>query len=439
MLSPHAMATSTPSAAAVVDASLDAGFAAFVQQQLLLDLNRNETSNKHTNNSATSIAQVESHNDTLLSQLQEQWQNMSTQQRQTYTNAAQKSQQLLKQQSQSQQTQHSHSTTKSNNNNSATNASAIVLQPPPTSPTISGVFDFYSPLALESIRSCLIRLEESIIFALIERAQFRRNTPIYAQHGIVAEASPDSPLFETSFLSFFLRETESLHAKTRRYTSPDEHPFTPVHELPQPILPALHYPRTVAPSLHHSININSQILDWYIDAVVPSICLPGDDQNYGSAATCDINCLQLLSKRIHYGKFVAESKYRQDPDVFRDAIKRRDIGALTLLITKPIVEEAVLRRVHTKAATYGSEPTEQPLPQQQQQQSSQQQQQQPDSNPSTLGSDSSRRCSCSDRQKRAKLKVSPDAIAEIYARVMTLTKDVQIEYLLKRLEAEQES
>jgi hypothetical protein len=36
----------------------------------------------------------------------------------------------------------------------------------------------------------------------------------------------------------------------------------------------------------------------------------GDDGNYGSAATLDVLVLQALSTRIHYGKFVAEAKFR---------------------------------------------------------------------------------------------------------------------------------
>lgn len=37
---------------------------------------------------------------------------------------------------------------------------------------------------------------------------------------------------------------------------------------------------------------------------------PGDDFNYGSAATLDVQCLQALSQRIHYGKWVAEAKFQ---------------------------------------------------------------------------------------------------------------------------------
>lgn len=40
------------------------------------------------------------------------------------------------------------------------------------------------------------------------------------------------------------------------------------------------------------------------------ITTAGDDSNYGSAGVLDVLCLQALSKRIHYGKFVAEAKFR---------------------------------------------------------------------------------------------------------------------------------
>jgi chorismate mutase len=45
-------------------------------------------------------------------------------------------------------------------------------------------------------------------------------------------------------------------------------------------------------------------------AVCAAVTVEGDDGNYGSAATLDVLCLQALSQRIHYGKFVAEAKFR---------------------------------------------------------------------------------------------------------------------------------
>lgn len=52
------------------------------------------------------------------------------------------------------------------------------------------------------------------------------------------------------------------------------------------------------PVLHkNTVNINAQIMDIYISKIVPLVALEGDDRNYGSAATMDVNCLQALSKR----------------------------------------------------------------------------------------------------------------------------------------------
>ena len=50
--------------------------------------------------------------------------------------------------------------------------------------------------------------------------------------------------------------------------------------------------------------------DMYINNLVPALCQSGDDNNYGSTGLTDVNCLQTISKRIHYGKFVAESKFQ---------------------------------------------------------------------------------------------------------------------------------
>lgn len=83
----------------------------------------------------------------------------------------------------------------------------------------------------------------------------------------------------------------------------------------------------------------------------------GNDLQYGSSATCDIECLQHISRRIHYGKFVAESKFvcpKLRP-LFEDAIKRKDRQALDDLITDKAVEKRVVERLRQKAAIYGQE------------------------------------------------------------------------------------
>lgn len=159
-------------------------------------------------------------------------------------------------------------------------------------------------LDLAQIRSSLIRQEETIIFALIERAQFRRNA---------ATTEADHPAFQSvlhpstrTFLDHMLLEHERLHATVRRYTAPDEHAFFP-SRLPAPALVTEPQPSVLQPN---AINVNDQIRALYASTIIPSLCADGDDGHYGSATLCDIAALQAISKRVHYGKFVAESKFR---------------------------------------------------------------------------------------------------------------------------------
>lgn len=239
-----------------------------------------------------------------------------------------------------------------------------------------------SQLSLGNIRNVLTRLEETIIFGLIERAQFCINEVIYEKGGLGRE------LGEESLVDFLLHECERSHAKVRRYTSPDEHPF--FNDLPRPILPGLDFDSPLHPN---TININREIHRVYVEDIVPHICRPGDDKQYGSSAVNDVNVLQALSKRVHYGKFVAESKYRHSPGTFDPLIMAEDTDGLMRSITDEPVEAQVLERVHRKAATYGRELEE--------------------------GTSS--------------YKVEPRIVQDIYARwIIPMNKRVQILYLLER-------
>ncbi len=89
------------------------------------------------------------------------------------------------------------------------------------------------------------------------------------------------------------------------------------------------------------INLNKQIMDLYLQELMPGITEPGDDNNYGSAAMQDVLCLQALSKRIHYGKFVAEAKYRAHPEQYEQLIRSRDHDAIMSTLTNEDVEKKV--------------------------------------------------------------------------------------------------
>ena len=100
--------------------------------------------------------------------------------------------------------------------------------------------------------------------------------------------------------------------------SPDEYPFTPISELPEPVLKPIPHPRILWPN---KVNANPSILSFYTRSIVPRITKQAtlalaalkrangivgedeyeDDGNYGSAATIDLEVLQAISKRVHYG------------------------------------------------------------------------------------------------------------------------------------------
>lgn len=246
---------------------------------------------------------------------------------------------------------------------------------------------------LDGIRSSLIRQEDSIIFSLMERAQFCYNGETYNPESLSMDGST------CSLVEYMVKETEKLHARVGRYNSPDEHAFFP-DDLPDPVLPPLQYPQ-VLHAAADSININVKIWNMYFRNLLPRLVKEGDDGNYGSAGVCDTICLQVLSKRIHYGKFVAEAKFRASPDLFGAAIRARDRDQIMGLLTYPEVEEVIKRRVELKTRTYGQEVM----------------------------------CSMGENVADPAYKINPSLVADLYEDwIMPLTKEVQIEYLLRRLD-----
>lgn len=248
-------------------------------------------------------------------------------------------------------------------------------------------------LTLDSIRTSLIRLEDSIIFGLLERAQYCYNADTYDSNSFHVDG------FGGSLVEFMVRETEKLHAKVGRYKSPDEHPFFP-EDLPETLLPPIQYPTVLHP-IADSININKEIWKMYFDEVLPRLVKEGSDGNSGSSALCDTTCLQALSKRIHYGKFVAEAKFQESPEDYTPAIKAQDGAQLMQLLTYETVERAIEHRVETKAKIFGQEVN--------------------------IGAEA--------KGMAPVYKIRPSLVAGLYSnRIMPLTKDVQVAYLLRRLD-----
>jgi chorismate mutase len=106
--------------------------------------------------------------------------------------------------------------------------------------TATESLDLSSQLELDNIREALIRQEDTIIFCVIERAQFAANSAVYQPDAVpVPEFAADGSRY--SLLEYILRQTEQIHGRIRRFTSPDEHAFYP-DSVPALVLPPLKYP-----------------------------------------------------------------------------------------------------------------------------------------------------------------------------------------------------
>lgn len=223
---------------------------------------------------------------------------------------------------------------------------------------------------------------------------------------------------------FMFSETEKLHALTRRYTSPDENAFYP-HLLPEPILSSLKYPQVLKPN---RININDQIMSVYLEKILPGMTEATSDHTsvrfvihylhskwalrlispcvsspqFGSTSTADIAVLQALSKRMHFGKFIAEAKFQAETERYSNLILANNAAGIMDALTNLVVEEKVLKRVTLKASTYGQDLEGSAAP--------------------------------AVTTSTAEWKVDPQLISDIYRDfVMPLTKEVQVAYLLQRL------
>jgi len=183
------------------------------------------------------------------------------------------------------------------------------------------------------------------------------------------------------------------------------------------VLQPVAFPQILYPN---SVNANRSILSFYTRQIVPRITKRStiqlatfkrakgiigdeeyeDDGNYGSAATLDVEVLQAISKRVHYGKFVSESKFVSDPAAFVPHIQNPNRPALEALITKPEVERKLLQRLRKKATVYAQDVAA-------------------DGTPNQDGT----------------FKIDVDGVVELYEHyIIPLTKEVEVDYLLQRLD-----
>lgn len=194
------------------------------------------------------------------------------------------------------------------------------------------------------IRPTIARLEDTVILHLFQRARYKINEIVYMPGGIKI------PGFNGSFLDYMMFGRESLQATVGKFEHSRARPFS--ENLPLAIITRK---EEESPVRKENININQQIKEMYIEEV-KKICEDGDDNHYGSSAEHDVNCLQALSRRIHFGDYVAESKFQEDPECYTKLIKLKDVEGIIKKLKNLQVEEIILGRVKEKGKRYNVNP-----------------------------------------------------------------------------------
>jgi len=198
------------------------------------------------------------------------------------------------------------------------------------------------PLDLTAIAGTLESLEETIIYKLIDRAQFAVNERAYQPGASGFEGEKERSLFERR-----LHSQESMDAEFGRFHVPEERPFT--KGLPAAKRNVLSPDTGLATIDYEVVNLCPTILQRY-QALIPTVCPEGDDGQYGSSVEHDVYALQAIARRIHYGAlYVAESKYRDDVAGYCALIERAATDAMMEKLTRREVEDRIIKRIRDKA------------------------------------------------------------------------------------------
>ncbi len=197
-----------------------------------------------------------------------------------------------------------------------------------------------SSFDLSEIATKLESLEETIIFRLIDRIQLGFNAPVYEANRFPLQSS------ESTLLNHMLRFSEETFSVLGRYTIAEERSF--FSDLPVPA-EGMEGNRDSGLAIDDidMINLTEDIRDAYF-TVLPQIT-DGDDGEYGTSAESDIAVLQAVARRVHFGSFyVAESKFRGNPEQYSELIREKNSDALMALLTRQEVEDRIIERIKNK-------------------------------------------------------------------------------------------
>ncbi len=194
-----------------------------------------------------------------------------------------------------------------------------------------------------TIRPGLDILANEIIIALKKRTRFSSNAAVY-EPGLVT-ARPGQ-----SLLHYELAQIERCHAELGRYSFAAQDAYSDVSDVQRVI--AREAPASPVRSMPSGVG--ARIIEFYRQWVVRA-CPVGDNRNtYGETVTADVAALLAMMERVNLGKLVAESKFLEMPDAFRETGGDRD--QMLEFIVRKDREEKVLQLAANLAEHYDLEP-----------------------------------------------------------------------------------
>mmetsp|Transcript_58764 Transcript_58764/g.140056 ORF Transcript_58764/g.140056 Transcript_58764/m.140056 type:complete len:300 (-) Transcript_58764:40-939(-) len=284
----------------------------------------------------------------------------------------------------------------------------------------ANVWDSSSALDLSQIRKTLVRMEDSIIFSLIERSQYKMNSVVYEadckELGQFKLHQLKSAGSNGCLGDWVIYQMECVNSTLGRYGHPTEYSF--FSPLPERTLgnTAESPPEILAP-VPEACMVNRELLNIYRTKMLPHLCEEGDCSNHGSTAVQDMHCVQLMATRIYYGLFVAESKFQHDMERATALIKARDRDGLMAFITNAQVEEKNIERVTIKARAFSQNISLDDLP------------------VGLAPGASDKNGQGRDSGRTPTYKLDPKFVGVVFRDfLMPLTKEVEVEYLLARLD-----
>jgi chorismate mutase len=181
----------------------------------------------------------------------------------------------------------------------------------------------------ETLRPGLDILANEIVISLKKRSRFKQNPEIYKPGLVLGRA-------DISLLEYELGRIEQLHAELGRYTYANQESYSDISGVDL----IINRPPPESPICNYLTKSGPRIIEFYITWIKDS-CLSGTDSNtYGESVTSDVNALLNILERVNLGKYVAEYKFRKNPEIFRKT--RGDAEQIRNLIVKPEREKKVL-------------------------------------------------------------------------------------------------